>query len=258
MRFKNNDIIVILEKFISNLKLEDYAIFIGGSFFFINKTKQERFFDGRSDVDVIVVCRKNTCLQESLEKIFPREIIEKFIRREYAILNYSYPYGDGRNILHIKFISYELFISIISLKQLTFKSFRKESLSCKKKYTQFTSNDGDSLKFIFVEEKIEFGYLLDYKFNPIQNRKLFLSDIHSLVLFSICIFDSLNVRDMRLQLLEEVKRHLSGSRIEKSNIQLFKYFYERGYIFGHWNKVLSEVFMNHKNTSLLYYQDLLK
>lgn len=258
MKLENKAIINISEEFIKNLNLRDFAVFISGSFFFVNQVGYEQFTNGKSDIDIIIICKKNDYLEKSLGNIFCRKVVKKFLKKEYSILNYSYRYGKQRNVLHIKFVSYELFKSIINLKKLSFKSFRRKSLAKKKRAALFMSNSPDSINFPYIEDKIDSGYLLTYQFNPTKSRKFFLSDIHSLILFSICMFDSIKAHDLRTQLLRRMRAHIHKSNNLDDLMQTFQYFSERGYINNHWRKILLEVFLDKKSADLLYYQDLYK
>ncbi|MFC1622458.1 hypothetical protein ACFL1Y_00470 [Patescibacteria group bacterium] len=258
MKLTGKKIIKILEDFIINLDLKDFAVFVGGSFFFLNKAHHNRFINGESDIDTIIVCKKNTALKKTLEKLFDKKVLKKFLNGEYSILNYSYSYGKKRNVLHIKFMSYKLFKDITNLNKLSFKSFRKKSLLKKKKSTLFFSNNANPIIFSYIENKINYGFLLDYKFNPIQHQKFFLSDVHSLILFSMCMFDSIKASDMRVQFLLKIKKYVKKTVIAEDLKRMFQYFYKKGHINDYWQKILLMAFNNEKDINLLYYQDLCK
>ncbi len=247
---------MILKKFILDLKIKNPTVFIGGSFFFTSQDKYQRFINGESDVDVIVICKNNNSLEISLRKIFNKNVVRKFLQKKYLILNYSYPYGIKRNVLHIKFMSYELFKSITSLKELSFKSFRREPLTKKKKATFFASNSTKLIHFPYTENKTENSYLLHYRFNPIQQQNFFLSDIHSLILFSVCVFDSIGACHMRAKLLKNIMKHLRKLNSLEDVMRPFQYFSEKGFINEYWQNIFREIFLNQKSIDLLYFQDL--
>ena len=246
-----------IRKFLDGVGIVEYAAFIGGSFFFASETDWGRFSNGKSDIDMIVVC-KDIGLKSALLQLFPARMVEGFLNGEYSILNYAHRYGSGRNILHIKFMSRILFETIANLDPISFQSFRKESLAKKKSSASFASNSSDSAEFYYSEKAIEDGHILHYRFNPIQDDKFFLSDIHSMILFSICIHDAIGARPLRTTLLSKMRTQLRRSTSEKAVMQTFRYFSEKGLITEYWKNVLLGCFwLEEREPNSLYFQDSL-
>lgn len=247
-----------IKTFLDDTGIAAYAAFIGGSFFFSSKADWNRFSNGKSDIDMIVVCKDYSQSKSALLRLFPPSIVEGFLRGEYSILNHAHRYGSGRNVLHIKFMSHSLFESLATLGAVSFLSFRRESLAQRKSSASFSSNGPDSSRFRYLEEEVDGGYLLHYQFNPVQNNEFFLSDIHSMVLFSICIHDAIDVRVLREVLLSNVKNYLKDSISEEASLQTFRYFSEKDLVTENWRDILLGYFwMNTYQATDLYFQDSL-
>jgi hypothetical protein len=235
-----------------------YATFIGGSFFFASEADHDRFFNGQSDVDIIVVCADDMNLGIALKTLFPLQIVEKFISGEYSVLNHTLRYGTGRNAFHIKFMSYRVFQNLIDLKPLSFKSFRPESLVKRKAVTSFASNNAQPCDYSYTEEEIENGYILHYQFEPIQDGNFYLSDLHSMILFSVCVLDTINARTSRAALFSSVRNILHHSSSVDSVLKTFQYFSKKGLLNEQWKMILLDNFWTQdKKGETLYFQDSL-
>lgn len=247
-----------IKAFLNDTGIAVYAAFIGGSFFFSSKTDWDRFSNGKSDIDTVVVCKDYSQSKSALLRLFPPSILEGFLRGEYSILNHAHRYGSGRNVLHIKFMSYDLFESLATLSAVSFLSFRKESLAQRKSSASFASNGADVSNFRYLEEKVDGGYLLRYQFNPVQDGEFFLSDIHSMVLLSICIHDTIEARTSRSILLSNIRNYLKDSASEEAVMQTFRYFSEKDLITEHWkDRLLGYFWMDTYQAADLYFQDSL-
>lgn len=191
----NKNIEDMLMSFINSLGISYYNLHIWWSYFF--KKDKEDFFNWKSDVDVIVVIKKTKKNIKALSNIFNYDILQAFDEWYFDILNFNHRYGKWRNVYNIKFISISLFYKIINFQKLNFKSFRKHSLAQVKQQTLFYSNNPIYPYITHIYKEKEFKWLwyeLLYKCNPFQNWVYYLTDLLSMLVFSINLVDDLKIK----------------------------------------------------------------
>jgi hypothetical protein len=228
----------------NGLGLLECSIFIAGSYFFTAK-KTMCFSNGNSDIDVFVVCPIKYQTQKSLLQVLPVSVVNGFMERYFDIANFTYQYGQGRNAFNIKFMSEQLFREIAELGKIRFKSFRRTSLKGKE-FIQFYCNSVSQPPHIFRYEEMKnpWGYTLLYKFQTIQEGLIYLSDIHSMVLFSICIQDGCNIEGLKEKMLLKIKEYTEQCQSRKDVLNMFRYFYLKDLIDDHCEEVLLRLFWN--------------
>ena len=131
---KNNDIIEFIRTKISrefNLEdeLDGISIHIVGSLAIKIRLERslENYFNGESDIDCIVVVLENGIITQN-SKIFERKVLDTFLNNQVDVINYSIVYGKKRNSINIKFIKKENLYKLTDIREVNFKSMRKDSL----------------------------------------------------------------------------------------------------------------------------------
>lgn len=177
----------------------------------------KRYFNGQSDIDVLIVVYKDISF---LKDIFSENILKSFHDDNINVLNHSYQYGKERNAINIKYIKLKTFDEWTSLKAIHFKSYRKHSLSAKKPFMKCYGFD-DAIIVPYQETPISDYFVLHYDIE--LNKKYYLLDIHSMILFGTIIFES--------QLLMQIENFNSFFRAllnspDENLFNLFKYYLE--------------------------------
>lgn len=183
-----------LVSFIKGLGISNYSLYIGWSYFF--KKGKEDFFNGKSDVDVVVVIKKINKNINALTSVFDKSVLKAFEKWYFDILNLNYRYGEWRNVYNIKFMSISLFHKIINFEKLDFKSFRQKNLGQFKPNTLFYGNSLIHPYIIhrYKEKKHkDVWYELLYKCSPSKNWVYYLTDLLSMLVFSINLVDNLRI-----------------------------------------------------------------
>lgn len=197
---KNNDIIQFIKTKISrefNLegKLEGISIHIVGSLAIRIRLGQslENYFNGESDIDCIVVILENGIITQNSE-MFERKVQDTFLNNQVDVINYSIVYGKKRNSINIKFIKKENLYKLTDIREVNFKSLRKDSLVRHKPVTKFYGEENE-IEFEYLEKQAGELYLIEYHFFTFTNNIFFLCDIHSMLLFSLNISNT-NYKDL--------------------------------------------------------------
>ncbi|MBA4496433.1 hypothetical protein ACFO25_16885 [Paenactinomyces guangxiensis] len=229
---------------INELGLFECSIYIAGSYFFTAK-KTMHFINGNSDIDVLVVCPVNGKTRKALLQVLPVSVVHGFMDQYFGIANFTYQYGQGRNAFNIKFMSKQLFREITELGEIQFKSFRSTSLKGKE-LIKFYCNNVSWPPHIFRYEELKnpWGYTLLYRFQMIQDGLIYLSDIHSMVLFSICIQDGCNVRELKEKMMIRMKEYTEQCRTREDVLNMFRYFYLRDLMDARCEEALLRFFWN--------------
>ena len=142
----------------------------------------EQFFNGKSDIDVLIVVYQDISFYENL---FSENIIKSFKDDIINVLNYGYQYGNERNAINIKYIKKKTFFEWISLNEVHFKSYRKYSLSQKKPFMKCYGYN-DFIIIPYQEEVVSDYFILHYDVD--LKEEYYLIDIHSMILFGTLIF----------------------------------------------------------------------
>lgn len=189
----------------------------------LEKGKFDRYFNGESDIDLIVVLNKE---KEFLEEKFEKNVILDFENGYFDVLNYSCKYHIGRNVFNIKYIKKENFPKICSFSRINFRSFRKHSLKCKKN-TKMYGEDG-YINFKYIEKSFKDYYILEYNID--LNHKYYITDIHSMLLFGKCL---LNPENIIYEVIKFNRKFLNYYEYYKEkNKYMFKYFVEDKKLFN--------------------------
>ena len=166
---KNNDIIQFIKTKISrefNLegKLEGISIHIVGSLAIRIRLGQslENYFNGESDIDCIVVILENGVITQNSE-MFERKVQDTFLNNQVDVINYSIVYGKKRNSINIKFIKKENLYKLTDIREVNFKSLRKDSLVRHKPVTKFYGEENE-IEFEYLEKHSGELYLIEYHF----------------------------------------------------------------------------------------------
>ncbi|WP_165873609.1 hypothetical protein [Baia soyae] len=170
--------------------------------------------------------------------------MEQYMNGYYDIVNVTHQYGSGRNALHVKFMTVELYEKITLMQEIQFRSYRQSSLSMKTLVSFTHSRNVPPLELSYHETENPWGHTLHYDFTPIQNHRLFLSDIHSMVLFSECIKDQVEVLPMRKKMIDNIQTFTKGCDSEKDVLHMFGYFYNKNLMNHEVEKVLLKLFWN--------------
>ena len=146
---KNNDIIEFIRTKISrefNLEdeLDGISIHIVGSLAIKIRLERslENYFNGESDIDCIVVVLENGIITQN-SKIFERKVLDTFLNNQVDVINYSIVYGKKRNSINIKFIKKENLYKLTDIREVNFKSMRKDSLVRHKPVTKFYGEESE-------------------------------------------------------------------------------------------------------------------
>lgn len=151
----------------------------------------ERYFDGRSDIDLLIVLHNDISF---LDNLFSNRILTLFQTGTISVLNYSYQYGQDRNAINIKYITVSTFNLWMNLKCLNFKSLRTRPLTLNKPSMKCYGIN-DYIIVPYHETKQEDFYLLHY--NVVLDKNYYLLDIHSMLFFGTiimtsCLFDKMH------------------------------------------------------------------
>ena len=197
---KNNDIIEFIRTKISrefNLEdeLDGISIHIVGSLAIKIRLGRslENYFNGESDIDCIVVVLENGIITQN-SKIFERKVLDTFLNNQVDVINYSIVYGKKRNSINIKFIKKENLYKLTDIREVNFKSMRKDSLVRHKPVTKFYGEESE-IEFEYLEKQAGELYMIEYHFFTFSNNIFFLCDIHSMLLFSLNISNK-NYKDL--------------------------------------------------------------
>lgn len=176
-----------------------------------------RYFNGESDIDVLVVVYKDVSFMNTL---FSRHILDLFNYNYINVLNHSYKYGNGRNAINIKYITENTLSEWTSLSEIHFKSYRKYPLSTKKPYMK-CYGFSNSVIIPYQEEGISDYYILHYDIE--LKEKYYLLDIHTMLLFGTIIYKSNSLKFIKdFNLFFKSLLTLSNEKI----FNLFKYYLE--------------------------------
>lgn len=205
-----------------NLDLfENDLILLTGSIFFKhdNDTFND-FFNGKKDVDILLI-RTDEDFDVSLEPFLCEYNID--------IVTKTIKYGAGRNSINVKILKKSSLINILNFNQISFTSYRKNSLKKFKPTTSFfgnTTKNREEISFDYNEIATSNGCFIKYHFNPFKSYVYYLSDLHSMFLFC----EILNQDQKMLSIIKKFQKDLlliiMTSPIERIN-SLFKYFVDK-------------------------------
>ncbi|WP_244810354.1 hypothetical protein [Streptococcus thermophilus] len=92
------------------------------------------------------------------------------------VINYSIVYGKKRNSINIKFIKKENLYKLTDIREVNFKSMRKDSLVRHKPVTKFYGEESEiEFEFEYLEKQAGELYMIEYHF------------LHFQIIFSSCV-----------------------------------------------------------------------
>lgn len=182
---------------------EDSA-FVTGSFAItcIMNGDFSRFINGKSDIDLYVILDK----AQNIPLKIDQKVVELWKKENINMINYSHPYGLGRNQINIKYIAKDDFAKLLSFRLIEYKSCRKTPLSKYKPEELFLTTDLtiDTYKYEEVYNPMYDCYILNFCYTPIQDGVYRFSNIHSMLLNGVFLWDGCNIGANHKQFLKEL------------------------------------------------------